>query len=366
MSFSNGIPDLTTLYETKTMMGLFEDIRAPQNFWRTLMGNQAPMVFDTEAVMFEKIFKDRKAAPYVRPLSEGVSSYDKQSEVRAFKPAFIKLNDVVGPSQYYRKQPGTLMDQGMGSAVAREAAATRDILQHQRDLIDNRLEQMAAEVMLSAALVLEGPEYPRRELNFNRDTTLDLTLAPGLQWGDAGVSIIQEIAKYARAMFDIKFGGSVGDIVMGSNAADLFIRDPEVRELLSLDIRGTTGNMNIGPSNFTDAYQIAEIGAGQFGFPLKIWVNRQKLIIPDPVNVGQETEVALMDPDTILLVSSGYQAVEAYGLIPNAVTLGVGPVDVLTRSYISEGANVHRHIITETAPIMVPIHENKTMRVKVR
>jgi hypothetical protein len=365
MPFTNGLPDLTTLYDTKTLMGLFEDLRRPQTFWRTLKGSAAPMIFDTESIIFEKIYKSRKAAPYVRPMADGVPSYDVQSEVRAFKPAFIKLNDVVSPSSYVRKQPGQIATLDNGSPAAREAAAVGEILRHQRDLVDNRLEQMASEVMLNGSLLIQGPEYPARLLDFNRDPSLDLTLAPGSRWGEAGVNILQEIADYARTMEDIKFGGTVARIIMGTNAARVFLSDPQVKELLSTDIRGTTGNFNIGPMQPNDYSMIGRIAAGEFGFEIEFWVNRQKMIVPHPSIVGLETEVNLMDPDTILLVAGDYEVVEAYGLIPNAVSLGVGPTDILTRSWLSVGSNVHNNVMTETAPIMVPIHENKTMKVKV-
>jgi hypothetical protein len=365
MPFSNGIPDLTTLYDTRVMMGLFEDIRRPQNFWRTLKGASAPMIFDTESVIFEKIYKSRKAAPYVRPLSDGVPSFDVQSEVRSFKPAFIKLNDTVGPQSYVRKQPGQLTQLDNGTAVGREAARVAEILLHQRDLIDNRMEQMAAEIMLTGQLVIEGPEYPARVLDFNRDPSLDLVLAPIERWDQPNVDIITEIGNYARTMEDIQFGGTVRRIVMGARAAQVFLNDAKVRETLSTDIRNSPGDFNIGPMAPQDFSMLGRIAAGEFGFEIEFWVNRQKMIIPDPADYGNQIEVNLMDQDTILLIAGDYEAVEAYGLIPNAIALGVGPTDILTRSWIPDGANLVRHVMTETAPIMVPIHENKTMRVKV-
>jgi hypothetical protein len=358
---TNAFPNLEHLFQTHTLMGLFTDIREPQNFWRNL-GFREQMLFDTEHVTFEKVFEDRKAAPFVPPLAQGEGVYDRQSELKTFRPSYIKLEDSVTPGQFIRRQPGQLATMDMSSPQARIISAVGEILRSHRNVISNRLELMAAQVMLNAACTFEGPQYPSVTVDFKRDPSLDITLDPATEaWTNSGVNIIRDLSSWVRLMGDIEFGGTARNIIFGENAWEAFINDPQVRETLSLDIRSSVGDLRTGITDPDDVVFMGNMGVGRFGFNADFWINRQKVLVQNPTTGIIET-VPLMDPDCILMVAGNYQGVEAYGMVYDIQQSA--PTDVLVYSYDTQNPR-HRNIVTQTAPIMVPIFPNRTLKARV-
>ncbi|TIV14113.1 MAG: major capsid protein, partial [Mesorhizobium sp.] len=108
---------------------------------------------------------------------------------------------------------------------ARYDAVKADILQYHRVAIERLWEWMAAKAIIDGKVVIEGKDMPQRLVDFGRAAGHTVVLGVGARWGDAGVSILDDIQGWADMMHAAEFGGAPNRITVGIDAWGVMRRD---------------------------------------------------------------------------------------------------------------------------------------------
>ncbi|MCE8012885.1 major capsid protein [Billgrantia desiderata] len=339
------------LYDTHTLLEVQEHLDPMPSFWLDLAFGQE-MRFESEWIDLEKIEGNRSLAPLAIPTAEGVPIYTRAAEAKRFRSAYLKPKDPVTPDRAIKRRPGEALG-GSASMQAREDAIIADILGTHRGAIERRWEVMAARAILDARITLVGEDYPETIVDFQRDPSHTVSLAAGAGWNEAGAAIKANLNAWREKVRRAKFGGVTNTLVLGKNVVNPFLNNEEVRELLDTQIRGTDGNVfNIGLRNGEEVEYIGQFAGGLRVVAYSGYYEDEK---------GDQVDV--MDPDSISLVGPGVRGVRCFGAIMDRKA-GFQPASMFPKMWEQEDP-AGLWIMTQSAPLMVPMRPNNTLTAKV-
>jgi hypothetical protein len=170
------------LYSTTALIGIITPLTVQGNFLRTLFFGATPIEFDTPEVMFDRVFDDKRIAPWVSPYAKGTPSQDRGFQTDRFAPGYIKPIDRIDAHKLGRRRPGEPIG-GEFTLQQRRDLAFVDYLAAHKTKIERREEVMASEILRTGDV--EQPQVG--EIIFLDDKVLTLTLPPeidaeGLTW----------------------------------------------------------------------------------------------------------------------------------------------------------------------------------------
>ena len=70
------------LYSTTALIGIITPLAVQGNFLRSLFFGATPIEFDEPEVLFDRVFDDKRIAPWVSPYSKGTPGQDRVKAVR--------------------------------------------------------------------------------------------------------------------------------------------------------------------------------------------------------------------------------------------------------------------------------------------
>jgi hypothetical protein len=345
------------IYDSAQLLGVYwsEDFqKPPENYW---ISNFFPGVaqFTEEEIDFTKISDIRKLAPLVVPTAQGVPIYSAAERLSSFAPAYIKIKDPIKATTVMRRRAG-LGELGRNRPVLtpeqRYAKLVGDIVLQHRYATERRWEWLAAEAIIDARVILQDDRYPRTVVDFGRDSSHTIALTGAAQWGQAGVSILQSIQAMRQIVRTAKFGGVTNRITIGQNVVPIIQSDPEIREFLKTDWKsGTNINLKMGMLEGAEVEYLGNIEN------LNIFVYSDYYELPDG------TAVPYMDPNDIVLTGPNIKGVKAFGAIQDIkAQFRADPVFV---KMFDEDDPSQTNILTQSAPLMVPVNPNATLRATV-
>lgn len=346
-----------TIYEPSTLLATMRQVEAPTNFWLNLCFPNS-MQFDDEWIDFSKITETRKLAPLVVPTARGVPMYSAAEKVYRVKPAYLKPKDPVSASHMLRKRAGLnngeLLNVGGLSPSARYDAIVADILRQHREGIERRWEWMAAEAALNGSITLSGENYPEAVVDFERDPAHTVTLALNDRWGDAGVSIIEDIETWIGLVENADFGGMVTLMIVGTQAWAKMRADAGIKDLMDNNYRQTSGtSFDFGPGNGRNIQF-----KGRVTPSLEVWLYN------DYYHDESGNIVRFMDNrDVLLIAPEAVQGTRCFGAILD-VGAGFQPTPIYPKMW-NEMDPSATHIMSQSAPLMVPVNPNATLRARV-
>lgn len=341
------------MYDTTTLLGVMQEQEAPSNYFLNLLFPRVE-TFTTEWVEFEKLSDRRRIAPFVVPGAPGVPTYRPDgSTVSRFKPAYIKAKDPIRAVEMTRRRPGQLLAPTPPSPRQNFDASVANITRFHRGIIERRWEKMAADAALYAAITVQGDDYPTTTVDFARAGNHTVTLGAGSRWGEIGVSIMSSLETFIARMRNASFGGVPNRMTMGSSVWAVVRRDPEILELLDTTVRGTEGTASIklGLRDMTDVEFVGRIG------------NLELYVYSDWYEDDTGTQVPFMDPRDILLSGPAMEGVRAFGAILDKAA-GFQALPIHTKMWDQEDPSATM-ILSQSAPLMVPINPNATLRARV-
>lgn len=339
------------MYDTHTLMEVQEHLDPMPSFWLDLAFNQE-MRFDSEWIDLEKIEGHRTLAPLVIPTAEGVPIYKRAAEAKRFRAAYLKPKDPLTPDRAIKRRPGEALG-GSASMQAREDAIMADILGTHRGAIERRWEVMAAKAIIDGQVTLSGEDYPEQLIDFQRAAGHTITLAGGSGWNEAGADIIGNLNSWRELARRAKFGGRLDTLVLGKNVASHFTKDADVRELLDTQTRGTEGNtFNIGVRSMEEVEYL-----GRFDGGLDVWV------YSGYYEDNDGNQVDIMDPDSIVMVGPGVNGHRCFGAIMDRKA-GYQAAAMFPKMWEQEDP-AGLWLMTQSAPLMVPMKPNCTLKAKV-
>lgn len=348
------------LYDQYTLAEVFRRQKtAAAPFWLGFFPRQ--INFTTPEVAFDKVFSDERAlAPFVAPNVQGRPQSLEGHETWSFKPAYIKIKDVVHAEMHLDRQAGE--DFGTGgqtlSIEQRRDAVIATLLRKQKLKLANRLEWMAARAVIDAKVTIAGEDYPSVTLDFKRDPSLTGVLAGAAKWDQATADPMADL-KDMRINANELSGVRVTKHIFGANAWDLFTRRVDLKELMNINY----GGMEVKVTRLTDSYgdtmeyvgTIAGLdGAGR----IECWVNTARYINPDTGTLEY-----LLDQNTVVGVSDSINGARCFGAIMDAKAR-YQALSVFNKNWINEDPSVE-YLLMQSAPLMVPGDPDASYSIKV-
>lgn len=342
------------IYDTSTLLGVIQETEPPNNYWLNLCFNEVAN-FTDEWIDLEKVDGYRKMAPLVVPTAQGKPIYSRAARTERFKPAYLKPKDAVSPSRVIKRAAG--IERMLGSQPMtpqqRHAAIVADIQREHRDAIQRKWEWMASQAVQFGKVELEDEGYPTAIVDFGRDANLSVALTSGNRWGDPGVSLLGTVENWRTRIRQAKFGGTTNRMTIGSAAWDVMRQDPEVKELLNTQYRNLgNAQLNLG---LREGLEVEYVGT--LSGTLQVWVYSDYYHAPDG------SQIPFMDPRDIVLTGPGVRGVRCFGAIMDTKA-GFQPLEIFPKMWESEDPS-GTYIMTQSAPLMVPLNPNVTFRARV-
>jgi hypothetical protein len=342
-----------TVYNTEELLGVYRDLEPIQEFWLSFFPGVHNSI--TERIEWSKITNYRHLAPLVLPTQQGRPTFRAEENMTSVKPGYLKPKDAVQDAAMLTRRAG-LGELGQArplSPAERYMATVAAVLQKHRSDIERRWEWMAAQAVLYGSITLVDDGYPTATVDFQRAADHSITLGAGNRWGDTDVNAVDDLDEWNDRMADVKFGGPATDVIMGTAAWKVFKDDAQVQKLLNMDIRNTSGtSLDLGMGN-GDKVQFK----GNISRNLRVWVYSDYYEAPDG------TVMPYMDPRDVLMIGQNVQGVKAFGAILDKKA-NFQPLAIFPKMWDEEDPSA-TILMTQSAPLMVPINPNNTLRARV-
>ena len=343
------------LWNTHTLLAVMRETQDPvSSYWRDLCFNAGVLSSTDEYIDLEKIPNvGRKIAPFVAPLAQGRPIYEEGSRIARFKPAYSKSLDPVTPTRAMVKRPGTLLSPNNSTPAARYDSIKADILAYHRQAAERLHEWLAAKAILDARVTIQGDDMATRLVDFGRDAAHTGALGAGTFWGAAGVSILDFIEGKMKLMHEAQFGGAPTRLTIGTSVWPVLRKDAEVKDLMDQRFTGSDINIQRGILQPGEVRYVGTLGnSGLEVYVYNDWYTDKGVRTP------------FMDPRDIVLTGPNVQGYQCFGAIQD-VYARFEAIPIFPRNYINNGDPAIEHILTQTAPLMVPVNPNATSRFRV-
>lgn len=347
-------PNNTFIYDTNSLIGVVPNLKVAQNF---LLDSFFPNIVeaDSEYVSIDVDVGKRRMAPFVSPLVEGKMVEQRRYQTNVFKPAYIK--DKRAPD--LRKPVRRMIGERIGgdlTGIERQMANLVFEMEDQIDILNRRLEWMAAQALLSGTVLITGEGFPDTLVDFGRDATLTVALTGGALWSPANIAAgtatpADNLEQWSQQVLQ-KSGGLCRDLVFTTSAWNAFKKDPEVKQTIWYAGQGGEGNLvNVG----TQIARGAQL-KGQWG-QYRLWLYNDWYV--DDNNVEQP-----MLPDGyVIMAGPDLMGTRAFGQILDP-TFNYGPMAYAPKTWVQEDP-AQQFMMMQSSPIVIPSRVNGSLAAKV-
>ena len=340
---------MADIYDTSVLVGVVRMLLGVPQF---LLDRYFPteQTETSEEIHFDVEDGRRRIAPFVSPLVEGQIVASRGYKTNVFTPAYIKDKRVVDMNRPFKRSAGEAFGGDM-SPIARLRAHVANEMADQRNMIDRRLEVMAALTIVNGKVLIEGEKYPPVMVDFGRLPSHSVVAAP--LWSDtANAKPLDDLATWAGVALQ-DTGVMTTDVIMPPNVWRLFRANPQV--VAQLDLYRP---VNAPPTLQTGRQQ--EEGGIYMGnvdgwniFVYAGWY----------VDPKDNTEKQIWPSNKIALVSPQLQGVRAFGAIKDEKA-GLQAMPYFPKSWIQEDPSV-RFLLMQSAPLLVPYRVNASISAQV-
>ena len=190
-----------------------------------------------------------------------------------FKPPYIKDKRAPDLRRPVRRMLGERIA-GEMTGEQREMENLKIEMADQMDMLNRRLEWMAAQALAYAAITIEGDGFPISVMNFGRDPLLSASLIGTNAAWDSGNAAASPSANINAWLTDVMLlsGGQVTDLIFtGPTPYRYFLLDPSVRDAAIFNTNNFAGGPNA--TNLALGAQIARgaVFKGTWG-QLNLWI----------------------------------------------------------------------------------------------
>jgi len=308
--------------------------------------------FDTEEILFDRLGRRRKIAPFVSPNLPGKERAPRSREVRAYKPPYVKPKSAVSPSDAMPRQVGEAYG-GAFSALSRFEQQVMQTLADHDEEISGREELMCAQALQTGQVVAVGDGI-NDTIAFGRDASLSVALTLAARWGEAGIKPLDSVREWSRLVAS-KSGAVTRDVVLGFGASALLTSDADVREILD-NRRQASGSLEMagGASGAPDdvAAYLGQIG----NFRFWEYVQTYEDDAGNTQHYWPEFGVGLIGAQTMT-------GTMAYGAIMDAKSMQ--SEQRFAKEYEEDDPS-RTVILTQSAPLPVPVEPNASFFATVR
>lgn len=307
--------------------------------------------FDTETIEFDIIDRGRRIAPFVSPLTPGRVPRRPGSRLMQFKPAYIKLLNMIRPQDTFTRLPG----EAYGGTMSPQARADRilaEYIEMHQGMIDVRMEWMAAQGMVAGSITVSGEDYPTSVVNFGRDPALSVTLTGGALWSaPTTADPISDFETMALLVRRKSRGSIVTDAIMNGVTWGLLrkiiLTRTDIQPLYSTFQRIVPGSsFDLGPRVNISAEYVGRIS------------DRFNIIVYDGFyhdDNGAE-QVFLPNNKVLFVASNGLEGTKYQGAILD-LDANMEPRDIFVKTWMDKNPS-GLQVLTQTAPLVAARRPN--------
>ncbi|MFT8890834.1 MAG: major capsid protein [Acetobacter papayae] len=329
-------------YDTAELVYFVRNLKVAQTF---LLDNFFPNIVESDAVevAIDVDVGKRRMAPFCSPLVEGKLVESRQWETNLFKPAYIKdwrNPDLLKP---VRRAMGERLMGGMSPAERLEANLAWE-LADQVDMINRRLEWMAASALVTGSVTVKGEGYPTTVVDFRRDPALTVALTGAAQWGQAGIYPSDYLTDWAALVVQ-KAGSAPLDIIFTNSPWNAFKND--IKVLNAIIWPGKVGGSDVQLGGKMDPGAIFMGTWGQF----RLWLYNDWYVDPDT-----DIEEPMIPDGTVVMTGPDLEGTRGFGLILDPA-FAYGALAYAPKLWYKENpATIN--LLTQSAPIVIPSRVN--------
>ena len=337
------MPDM---YDTSTLVQVVPNLKVAQTF---LLDTFFPNVieYDTEYVAVDVEIGKRRLAPFCSPLVQGKVVDAQRIQTNTFRPPYIKDKRAPDLRRPVRRAMGEQIG-GSASAGAREEANIVYEMTDQIQMINRRLEWMAASALRTGSITVTGEGYPTTVINFQRDAALTVTLTSTARWGQsAGLpadGVPSTNVEAWSALVLQKSGAPVTDIIFTNDAWNLFKQDKFVVGAIDT-LRGGPSSVDLGGGQMVGA-----LFKGRWG-SYRLWVYNDWYVDP-----ADDTEKPMLPAGTVLLGTQQLMGTRAFGMIMDPA-FNYGAMAYAPKTWVTEDP-AQRFLMMQSAPLVIPSRVN--------
>ncbi|MDN7871272.1 major capsid protein [Burkholderia multivorans] len=335
------------LYDTNTLIQVVPNLKLAQQF---LLDKFFPNIVtaDSEKVSIDVDVGKRRMAPFVSPLVEGKLVEQRRYQTNEFKPAYIKDKRVPDLRKPVRRMIGERIG-GDLKGIEREMANLEAEMTDQIDILNRRLEWMAAQALLRGAVTIEGEGFETVVVDFGRDPELTVALTGAQQWTPANVQAgtatpTADIETWQHIILK-KSGAKVTDIVFSTSAWIGFLADPLAKGAIQYPVLAQSGNV-INPGAQIEQGAVYKGKWGQYD----LWVYNDWFV--DDNNVEQP-----MLPDGDIIMSGpNLMGTRAFGQIMDPA-FNYESLPFAPKTWVEQDP-AQRILLMQSSPIVIPSRVN--------
>lgn len=309
------------------------------------------VMFDTKEIIFDKIGRRRKIAPFVSPNVPAVERAQRTGTVSAYTPPYMKPLTTLLPAGAQVRRAGERYG-GEQSMLNRFEAQIQEVLADHDNEISGQEERMCAQLLQTGTVVAVG-EGIDDTISYGRDAALTEALTSTARWGESGVKPLDTI-KASRRKIAEKSGANARTVVLGYGAAALFTADADVRDLLD-NRRQASGQLAMGGNASGGAGDVAYYIGSIDGIDYWEYAQTYEDDGGNSQHFWPEYGVGLVSDQML-----GHMA---YGAIMDVKALRAEARFAKQDTIFDPSAEV---IITESAPLPVPVEVNGSYFATVR
>ena len=342
------------IYSTAVLVGVVPNLKLSQNW---LLDRFFPNVVtsDSEFVAIDVDVGKRRMSPFVSPLVAGKLVEGRKVQTNQFKPAYIKDKRAPDLRRPVRRQIGERIG-GELTGAEREMANLQLEMADQIDMLNRRLEWMAAQTLLSGTVTIQGDGFPTSVVDFGRDAALTIALSAGVKWTAANigspdspgaVSPVADLDSWAVTVLQ-KSGGVVTDVVFTNKAWQAFIKDPVLK----------TANWYPGAGGQGNSVQLGT--QVQRGAQFKgVWGQYNLWLYNDWYVDDNNVEQPMLPDGSVIVAGPDLMGTRAFGQILDP-DFAYGPLPYAPKSWVEKDP-AQRLLLMQSAPIVIPSRVNAAL-----
>lgn len=330
------------VYDTATLIEVVPNLKLSQNF---LLDNFFPneAVAETEEIAIDVDVGKRRLSPFVSPLVEGKIVEARRYQTNVFKPAYIKDKRAPDLRRPIRRQIGERVGGAM-SPAERYMANVQFEMADAIDMINRRLEWMAAQALSTGKVTVTGDGFPSAVVDFGRDPTLTLALTGTAQWGQTGVSPSWNIQEWQNQVLKLS-GGICTDLVFTPSAWQYFIDDPVVQKAYWYPGNGGPNSVDVGAKITRGA-----VSMGRWG-QYRLWIYNDWYVDP-----ATDVETPMIPDGTVIMAGPDLMGTRAFGVIMDPA-FNYGPLPYAPKMWVEQDP-AQTLILVQSAPLVIPSRVN--------
>lgn len=344
-------------YETWELDAMVAQMERP-NPWlmRTFFPRQK--FFETKQIEFDLVDRGRRLAPFVAPQVAGKPLVREGYRTKTLTPAYIKPTDLVRPDQAFTRLAGEGPYGGVLSPKQRFDRIVAEYLALHEDSIDNRLEWMAAQALVTGGITIAGESYPTTHVDFGRDATLTVALTGTAKWDQTTATPINDIETNSLNVRVLSKGAIVDTLVMDGASWNLLKKNAQITDLIDIRFRRSfgTGETSVDSGPRTTLNEALYVGTLQGKIDIYVYDSYYL----DDSGASQP----YLPANTVLGISSGaLEGTQYYGAIIDL------DCEIAARRSFTKSKVLFQpsglELVTQSAPLLAPKRPNTVFRLTV-